>query len=415
MPMPVISHWQLLHLQHLIVHAYTHVPLYRDLYISVGIHPPLSLKLELADLPIVKRELFSKNNTTYFSAPRATWNGPYTWAYTSGTTGEPRAILRSSHAFSEMHDAFFAFKLWRCLDRQQTYPSVTSHNARVLQLHEEEAFAHPGHPHVPFSKIMQSPKASLLRIRDIQPDVIQGYTSQLLSIAHLVQRYGLEGQIAVPFVILGGESLTEHQRHFIQEALQCEVYHRYGLEECYWAVAAECREHQGMHPYHENYIIEVVDRNGDPTQPHQQGEVVITDLFNYATPLIRYETGDTGYRIPGPCSCGLSGERIVISGRTKMLTNNGKRLHYDDINRLTPQLAGRVLQWQIIKRAENRFEVRIVRDHAFDGTVRALFENVIHRSLGNVSITFSYPEIIIPEQNGKIPLLQDRAARISRQ
>lgn len=44
-----------------------------------------------------------------------------------------------------------------------------------------------------------------------------------------------------------------------------------------------------------SYYIEILDFNSDtPVQNGQQGRIVITDLFNYAMPLIRYDTGDVG-------------------------------------------------------------------------------------------------------------------------
>jgi phenylacetate-CoA ligase len=43
------------------------------------------------------------------------------------------------------------------------------------------------------------------------------------------------------------------------------------------------------------YFVEILDMNDDvPTQVGQMGRIVVTDLYNYGMPLIRYDTGDIG-------------------------------------------------------------------------------------------------------------------------
>jgi len=64
--------------------------------------------------------------------------------------------------------------------------------------------------------------------------------------------------------------------------------------------------------------VEFVDHNGEPQVDGQQGRVLITDLENYAFPLIRYENGDgpvNGRR--NKCRCGLPFPLIAaIQGRS---------------------------------------------------------------------------------------------------
>eukprot|EP01089_Gocevia_fonbrunei_P008305 TRINITY_DN19971_c0_g1_i1.p1 TRINITY_DN19971_c0_g1~~TRINITY_DN19971_c0_g1_i1.p1 ORF type:complete len:168 (-),score=24.78 TRINITY_DN19971_c0_g1_i1:103-606(-) len=50
--------------------------------------------------------------------------------------------------------------------------------------------------------------------------------------------------------------------------------------------------------------IEFVDDNNQPVQPNTIGKILLTDLTNYAFPLIRYEIGDEGKYKDHMCSCG---------------------------------------------------------------------------------------------------------------
>ena len=68
-----------------------------------------------------------------------------------------------------------------------------------------------------------------------------------------------------------------------------------------------------------NYIIEILDDNDQPCPENVPGRIVVTDLYNYAMPIIRYDTGDTGainvFDIGGrkkKCICKFSGRRVDV-------------------------------------------------------------------------------------------------------
>jgi len=39
-------------------------------------------------------------------------------------------------------------------------------------------------------------------------------------------------------------------------------------------------------------LVELVDDDGTPVPPGEEGRVVVTPFYGYATPLIRYDLGD---------------------------------------------------------------------------------------------------------------------------
>ena len=43
-----------------------------------------------------------------------------------------------------------------------------------------------------------------------------------------------------------------------------------------------------------NYFIEILKENDEPAEEGELGRIVVTDLYNYAMPMIRYDTGDVG-------------------------------------------------------------------------------------------------------------------------
>ena len=62
----------------------------------------------------------------------------------------------------------------------------------------------------------------------------------------------------------------------------------------------------------------------------ESGEILSSNLLNYAMPFIRYAPGDAGRLVPEACPCGRGLERIgAIEGRVRdvIVTADGRRVH----------------------------------------------------------------------------------------
>ena len=63
-------------------------------------------------------------------------------------------------------------------------------------------------------------------------------------------------------------------------------------------------------------LVEIVDPETDRVlEPGEIGEIVVTCLLRWDTPLIRYRTQDLGYIDPDVCTCGIALPRIFLRGR----------------------------------------------------------------------------------------------------
>ncbi|MFB0561754.1 MAG: phenylacetate--CoA ligase family protein [Candidatus Lokiarchaeia archaeon] len=77
--------------------------------------------------------------------------------------------------------------------------------------------------------------------------------------------------------------------------------------------ATECLECKGMHVWEDEFIIETVDpNNGEPTTPGEKGNLTITNLWEEATPLIRYATDQVATISTEKCTCGRTHARIIM-------------------------------------------------------------------------------------------------------
>jgi phenylacetate-CoA ligase len=82
-------------------------------------------------------------------------------------------------------------------------------------------------------------------------------------------------------------------------------------------VAFECPERDGLHIWHDAYLVEIIDpKCGERCGEGERGELVITPLVKEAMPLIRYRTGDITKLMEDGCACGRGQKIGRITGRS---------------------------------------------------------------------------------------------------
>jgi phenylacetate-CoA ligase len=112
---------------------------------------------------------------------------------------------------------------------------------------------------------------------------------------------------SVRAVIVAGEpgGSIPATRNRIEEAWGARVFDHSGLTEV-GPMAIECPDNPaGLHVLEEDYIVEVIDpASAEPVPAGQLGELVVTNLGRWGSPVLRYRTGDLVRVDPQPCSCG---------------------------------------------------------------------------------------------------------------
>jgi phenylacetate-CoA ligase len=117
--------------------------------------------------------------------------------------------------------------------------------------------------------------------------------------------------------IFGAEPWSDATRSDLQNRLGVTAYDSYGLSELYGpGVAFECPEQDGLHIWHDSYLVEIIDpATGEPLGPGERGELVVTPLVKEAMPLVRYRTGDITMLLEDDCPCGRTRRIARFSGR----------------------------------------------------------------------------------------------------
>jgi phenylacetate-CoA ligase len=170
----------------------------------------------------------------------------------------------------------------------------------------------------------------LEEIRNWNPAVLSGLP-QILFVLAKHQRLTSADARKVRLVRPMGGKMTKVMMQVIAQSLGERVRENFGTAEL-GTVAFDCRHSHFQHLLSELFYVEFL-RDGQPVRPGELGEIVITDLRNYAAPLIRYAVGDVGRYSEGECECGFGGRRFSVDGRLDetVVTHDGRAFAGDEV------------------------------------------------------------------------------------
>lgn len=189
-----------------------------------------------------------------------------------------------------------------------------------------------------------------------------GFPSAISSIAqYCIDRGNEPKDFNVSGIIISGESLYDNQRKTIEEAFGAVYLSRYSTEEL-GVLAHECKDGHNHHINVASYHVEIMRLEQDiPANPGELGRIVVTDLFSYAMPLIRYETGDLGI-MGDKCHCGFNTPILEsVEGRSleAILTTDGKKISPFFVNPIMKDY-NEIVQFQFVQTDKDKYTLKIV-------------------------------------------------------
>ena len=200
----------------------------------------------------------------------------------------------------------------------------------------------------------------LATLNSHRPDVVVAYTGALYQFARMLEERNLK-PYSPKSLIVGAEKLHDFQRQTIESVFQAPVFETYGSRE-FMMIGGECSEHRGLHLTSEQLLVEILDDDGRPTPAGEVGNVVVTDLYNYGMPLIRYAIGDQAIAGFERCTCGRGLPLLRgVTGRKvdSLRTPDGRRVPGAFFPHLMKDFAG-IRQFQVVQPTLDRLELRVV-------------------------------------------------------
>lgn len=199
-----------------------------------------------------------------------------------------------------------------------------------------------------------------------------------------------------------GEVVEEPLRELCGRAFGLGLTDMYSAQEVGY-IALQCPEQNRYHVQAEGLLVEILDAAGHPAAPGDWGQVVITDLHNFATPLIRYAVGDCA-RPGAPCPCGRGLpviEAILGRVRNMLVTADGERRWPDLGSKHYPAIAD-IRQFRFLQRSRRRIDVELVVGAPLTAEQEQALRALWARSLGeDFEFRIRYRERIPPGSGGK--------------
>jgi phenylacetate-CoA ligase len=390
----------------LLDHAARYVPFYQKRFAAAGFDPQMVKDFDdLKKLPILTKQDIQENREELISTFYE--RGELVENRTGGSTGSPlifyhhRERLDTRQAATLRHNRWASYKvgcktaiLW---GHQQDISLYRSFKARLRNLLiDRQLICDSGS----FSEETLSQFTH--NFRRFRPEIILAYANSL----GLVVDYCTAKKIELPRprgIITSAEVLTDENRAKIESYFDVRVFDRYGSRETS-VIASECEAHDGLHINAENLYLEFSEHDKD-VEPGEVGEIMVTDLGNFAFPFIRYQIGDMGSPAAGVCRCGRTLPRMqMIAGRTTdfLLAPDGRKVSGAALTIYLAAKVPGVRQAQIIQRERTTLIFNLAVNQSFDqSSLDLIREKVTHFFGASMQIVPNYVEAIPKEPSGK--------------
>ena len=410
-PLEEIKALQNRRIRTIVAHAYETVSYYREVMDESGLHPDdFRTADDLARLPFLSGDQLARDPERYLSSRYA--NGRSLRLHSSGTSGRLRKInydaralfLALAHGYRQrLVLAHFTGRTFGYREAVLSRPgSIGSHirnfyesyswTPRTVDLTRDDIS--PG----------DSFAVNIARLDQFKPEVLSGYGSYL----GLLFRRAWEQKLPIfrPKVIYyGGDRMADADRLLLENEFRVPVYSSYQAGETL-RLAFQCERREGFHLSLDHVAVRVVDKGGKPVGPGETGEIVISNLTNWATVLLNYKLGDIVTVGDTPCPCGRTLPTIArIDGRADDLIAlpEGQRIHSLVVLPSLHRVPG-VIQVKLIQEDLQQFSLQVVCVGTVDWPRTCQELQSALRSVLGLTLTVSITRVdaVAPEPGGKV-------------
>ncbi|HEX5779324.1 MAG TPA: AMP-binding protein, partial [Xanthobacteraceae bacterium] len=357
-------------LERLVRHAAAQTDFYRERLAPLfGGADPASASIDLSrwsEVPVLRRQdaVDCLEQMKARSVPSD--SGGARQGESSGSTGRPFPHLRSSLAVRmansllervyELFDVDLGGTLAHItLDRKQTCRYPAGGKFKGWNSHSPEA-------DLLVLDIGASARDQLEWLERVRADHVMTYPETLGEIAETAQAQG--SPLRFRTFMSTGECLLPATAAKITQTFGCRIVDVYGAREI-GPIAFQCPDAGGYHACAEALAVEFLDEEDRPVGPDEYGRVVVTSLYNYAMPFIRYDVGDYALASGESCPCGRGLPWVQeIAGRTRnmfVMPDGSRRRWRGFVMANMPRFLS-YRQIQFVQATTDTIEVRYVPD-----------------------------------------------------
>ena len=360
-------------------------------------------KLEL--FPVMNKSIFKKYGDKCISNEYKEKKDNLYKASTSGSTGEPLVIYenldkknRSRADFIRAHelinwnlgDKFIFIRNWASNYR----------HSKVKQIAENV---------IPISieNFDNEKKEWLVKyFCKYKNCVLFGYSSSICDFMNYIRKNNIEtDKLHIKLIVCDSDELSNKNKKMLKETFKCDVINRYDNEEN-GLIAISSPNSDVLHVNNQSVHIELLEVDSDKhVKPGVIGRVVITDLYNKAMPLIRYDTGD--YAISKDDSKNVKTIEVIVGRKADSLkSTDGNLISSVSVSAVT-EIFYNIEKYQLIQNSKTDF------DFIYTGILKEdelkKLESRLKDCLGkDANIKFIHKDQILSSKNGKFKTIVNK-------
>ncbi len=381
----------------LVEHSYNHVPFYKDLFDRLSLRPADVRKGDdLRKLPILTKETIRTNIRNGKLLATNLKKASLIPNSSSGSTGEPLQfyVTKDSYSLNIAANLRGWYNMGYRLGDRYVKLSVNPRSNRIKKVQDRVNSC------LYFSSkavTEESTREFVELLVKERPKFIRGYPSTLSLIAKYLASSGADIP-ELTGVNTTGEILFPEMRQIIERVFGCPVFDSYSGE----GGANMFEFSKGKYFVSNEYAItEVLDDRGRAIT-NGEGEIITTDLWNYANPFIRYAVKDKVVITNNESECRFLRVSRVLGRSVDMLElSNGKTLIVHFFTGFF-EWEKSVNQFQVIQTAPNVVEVKLVVNDYFNSQEETRIHKRIKEYIGEgVELTISLVDDIPVSKGGK--------------
>jgi len=403
-------------LRPLLRHARAHVPFYGARLAPVFHFGEVDLS-RWSDIPILTRA-DAQNHAAALTARALPPNvGPSFAGATSGSTGRPVRYSKSQLAsVAELALTDRLYRWWGMDGNKTLVFLAADQDLAIASDPQLQSWAWrtgcPGGAGLRVS-VAEDAHRLLDRLLQVRPNYVLARPPILKDLSQLARERGAD--LVFDLLLSTGGVLDEDVRGACREVFSARIADAYGADEV-GQIACGC-PHCGLsHVNAEAMLVELLRDDGEPVAPGEPGRVIITNFYNYAMPLIRYEIGDYAIAPSEPVKC-----PIRLPALSRIFGRYRGTLKLADGRILFPQVDPQILtyrlscrQFQIVQTSYHVLELRYVSQPGHNAPDTAAVTAYLQHQFDNkFQIIFCPMDRIERSANGKFEDIVSLVPRVT--
>ncbi|MEE0956360.1 MAG: phenylacetate--CoA ligase family protein [Eubacterium sp.] len=395
-------------LDHIMDYARDNCPFYREL--------DLPEHAKLSDFPVQCKKDFIAHYDTVLSDEFRSQKDKLFKLSTSGSTGTPFTVLADGKKMNHVNANFLSvmglngyrlgmkraeLRAWIPGKNMYTKAHCFKNNLLMVDISvmSDEALSRICH-----------------QIRDERVQVLVLYSSALTALVTYMDEHNVDPvDWDVEMIFTMGEACPKKTRDKADLLFGCCPVLSYGNNENgFVAVSLNGSEDYTIDLYH--YYVEILKMDSDePAEPGEIGRIVVTDYYNKAFPMIRYDTGDTGLAVIETDESGrVHGRFTHIYGRRGSLlyTTKGEPLSIHVFMNILFHFEGILQQARCVQTGEKEYTLILNPVKAAMPVDEEKIKETYKGYLGqDADITIEYVDRIPIQQSGKTMVCEQKCEK----